>query len=147
VKRRLATPVIALCLALAACGGDSEEDFKDEYRPLNDQVAKLDRDMRSALSGVRSKSDTAIEEQFGQFAKRAGDLQQEVDELEPPDDARGEQSDLTDALGDVQEALEDIERAADENDAAAARSAAIQLVTSIGEMRSAREGLARAADL
>jgi hypothetical protein len=147
VSPRLAIPALVLCLGLAACGGDDEEDFKDDYRPLNDQVAKLDSDLKRALTGVRSKSDLAIERQFGQFAQRAGDLQQEVDELEPPEDAKGEQADLTEALGDAQEALEDIERAADDNDAAAARTAAIQLVSSISEMRSARRKLATAADL
>jgi uncharacterized protein YukE len=147
VQRRLAIAALALCLGLAACGGDGGDDFKDDYRPLNDQVGKLDSDMRRALSRVRSRSDLQIEKQFGQFAQRAGDLQQEVDELEPPDDAKGEQADLTEALGDVQEALEDIERAADDNDATAARSAAIQLVTSITEMRTARRKLATEAEL
>jgi DNA repair exonuclease SbcCD ATPase subunit len=147
VQRKLAVSGVALCLALGACGGDGEDDFKDDYRPLNEQVGKLDRDLRNALNRVRSRSDLQLEKQFGQFAQRTGDLQQEVDELEPPDDAKEELEDLTEALGDVQNALEDLERAADRGDLSTARSAAVQLVTSISRMQRARRELARAADI
>lgn len=148
VRLGLATATALAALALVACGEDAEEKFRDDYRPLNQQIRKLDSDMRNALERVRRSSNAQIEKRFGAFAQTAGELQQQVDELEPPqDDAKDEQEDLTESLGDVQNALEDIERAADDNDPAAARTGAVQLVTSIGEMRSARTQLARAADL
>jgi len=146
VPRKLAIPLLAVGLAFGACG-NSEDDFREDYRPVDRQVAKLDDDLRRALGRVRTRSDLQLEKEFGQFAQRAGDLQQRVDELVPPDDAKGEQEELTEALGNLQSSLEDLERAANRRDATAARSAAIQLVSSTSQMQTARRELARAAEL
>ncbi len=136
----------ALCLALAACG-ESDDGFKEDFEPVNRQVATLDNDMGRALNEARGKTDLQLEKQFGQFAQRAGELQQEVDELEAPDDVKEEQADLTEVLGDVQSSMEDLERAASREDPSSARTAAVKLVDSTVRLKRARRDMASAAGL
>lgn len=143
MRRALLTTTLLAVLA-AGCGGDREEEFRKEYRPLDRQVLGLEQAVARSISGASGKSDKQIESQFGRLAKRTGELQQDVDALEPPGDLTAGKDDLVEAMGDAKAALRDIEKAAGDSDAPAARRATIQLVAASEDQRDSRRRLERA---
>jgi hypothetical protein len=131
-------------LALGACGGDSEEEYRDEFQPINQEVLKLGEQVGETIEGAGDVSDAQLAEDFGDYAQELGDLQQDLDELEPPDDLAEEQDDLVAAMGEVQGPLEDIAAAAEEGDPQAATEATEDLIQRSLDLRDARRALARA---
>jgi hypothetical protein len=145
VRRALTTAVVLGAGVVAGCGGgDSEEDYKEDFPPINRQVLALGEDVARTIQRADQSSDAALAEDFGNYAQRLGDLQQELDELEPPDDLAEDQDDLVAAMGDVQGSLDDIAGAAQEGDPRAARQATVELVSRSEQLRDARRTLARA---
>jgi hypothetical protein len=142
VRRRL-LPLLVLGL-LAGCGGSAEDDYADDVREVDRQVVSLNRDVLAAGRGARGQTNTQIEKRFGQLAQRSGETQQDLDDLDPPEDLKDEQEALVEALGNTQNSLEGIERAANTNNRRRAGQAAIQLNSSLGQLRNARRALAQA---
>jgi hypothetical protein len=144
MSRWLTSLALVAALAVAACGEDKEETYKEDFPAVNDKIVALGTDVAKTIRGASTQSDEQIEKEFGEYAQRMGDLQQEADELEPPDDLKSDQDDLTGAMGDIQGSLENIEKAAGDGDANAARQATLQLVRSSAQLREARRKLAKA---
>jgi uncharacterized protein YukE len=139
--RRLLVSTFAVVVAAAGCGGSSEQDYRDDVAPIREKVAKLNRDVLSAARQAPRQSDAQVEKRFGQLAQTAGDTQQDLDTLDPPEDLSDEQEALVEALGNSEDALNAIEKAAGENDVNAARRAAIQLDSSLRGMNGANRRL------
>ena len=135
---------LAASLALAACGGSDEEAFDKDFRAVNARIVTLGEDVGKAVNGASRKRDTQIEDQFGKLSKRAGELAQEVDELEPPDKLKSTKEALAKSLDDAKDSLGQIEQAAGKHDADAARKATIQLVGAADDLRDSRQKLERA---
>ena len=141
--RRALVAVAVIALA-AGCGGSDEEDYRADIRPIDREVTALNRDVLAAARRAPRQTDPQVEKRFGQLAQDAGKTQHDLDELDPPDDAKDEQEALVEALGNTQDALEGIERAAGRSDRRGARDAALALNTALGELGAARRSLARA---
>jgi prefoldin subunit 5 len=133
-------------LALGACGGDGESDYKDEFEPISKDIVALGEDVGKAVQEASGTTDERLADQFGNFAQELGDLQQKLDELEPPEDLADEQDALTSAMGEVQGALEGIASAAEQGDVDAARQSTEDLIQGSVDLRDARRKLARAVD-
>lgn len=144
--RRAAAPAVLLLLAvsLVACGKSTEEEYADGFKPLNDKILTLGRDVGRTISRASSKSDKQLEQEFGAYAERMGDLQQQVDDLEPPEDLKADQEQLVQAMGDLQGDLEDIEKAAGNSSASGARAATVELFRDSASLANARRKIARA---
>jgi uncharacterized protein YukE len=138
----LATALVAI--VLAGCGGSSEEDYRDEFEPISQDIVALGEDVGQAVEGASGTTDERLADQFGNFAQELGDLQQDLDELEPPDDLADEQDALTSAMGEVQGALEGIASAAEQGDVDAARQSTEDLIQGSTDLRDARRKLAQA---
>jgi hypothetical protein len=136
----------AASLGIAACGESEEETYSKEFRPLNDRIVEIGRDVDAGVSDASGKSDAQLEQEFGRLAGRTGAVRTDVNELEPPDDLANDNQDLVEALGDAREALSEIEQAAAESDPQAARRATIELVAASDDVGTERRTLARATD-
>jgi hypothetical protein len=146
LARRVQVLVLLLAAALlvSACGEDKAETFKQDFKPLNAQIVKLGQDVGAAVTGASGKSNAQLQASFDALAKRTGTLRAKVDELDAPDDLKGDQKDLVNAMADARDALGQIADAAGQNDPQAARRATIQLVAASDDLRSSRRRLARA---
>jgi hypothetical protein len=150
VPRRLTVITAALlaALALVACGGDDNGQYKEDVQSVSRELVALGSEVGKAIQTAADSSDQQLAKQFDDFAGRLGDIRKELQALEPPDDLADQQDELVAATGEVRGSLEDIADAAKESDVDAARQAAQELVQRSADLRDARRSLARsAADL
>lgn len=139
--------VAALALpGVAACGGDGgSEAFEDDFPALSQRIVTLGEEVGNAIEAAGETTDEELANEFDGFARDLGDLRQELEDLEPPEDVADERDDLVEAMGEVRVSLEEIADAAEESDPAAAREATLELVDRSAELREARQALVRAA--
>ena len=130
--------LVILALLGAGCGQSKEEKFKDGFKPVNTKIVSLGGEVGTAVSHASEQSDKRIADQFGGFARRAGSLRKDLDDLDPPDDLRKDKETLVQALGDAEAALRGIEKAAKTGSKGAARTATLKLVPASEHIRAAR---------
>jgi outer membrane murein-binding lipoprotein Lpp len=143
MRRASILAVLLLALLGGGCGESKEEKFKKDFKPLNARIVSLGRDVGTGVAQASGKSDSQIEDQFGDFADRLDRLGKDVDDLDPPGDLKKDTDSLVKAMEDAETALRGIEVAAKEKNSRAARSATLQLVPASERLRVARLRLAR----
>ena len=137
-------PAVLAAFTLGACGESAEDKYKEDFPPLSQKLVGLGQDVGNSIQNAGKTSDEQLADAFAGYAEQLGDVQQDIDELEPPEDLAGEQDELVSAIGDVQGSLEGIAEAANEGDAESARQATLELVQSSGDLRRTRRALATA---
>jgi hypothetical protein len=134
-------------VAVAGCGGKSSEDtYKDDYPPLSRKIVALGGEVGKSIQNAGKSTNQQLADQFDGYAKRLGDLKQQVDDLDPPKDLENRQGALVSAMGDVQADLQDISDAASKGDPKAARAATVKLIRDSATLASARRALNKAVD-
>ena len=100
--------------------------------------------MGDTIETAENASDQELANEFDAFAQKLGDLREELEDLEPPEDLAEERDDLESAMAQVRSSLESIASAAEEGDPEAAREATLQLIDRSGDLRDARQALGQA---
>jgi hypothetical protein len=137
--------IVAAALALlAGCGQSKEDKFKADFKPLNDELLKLGKDVGRGVTTATGKTDAQLAGEFGGFARRTGDLRGRIDDLDPPDKLRADHRRLVAALGSLQTDLSGIQAAATRHNARAAGLATRALISDSERERTSRTALARA---
>ena len=147
MARRLAPALVMVVLAavaLTGCGEDEKERFAEDYKPLNDRLLKIGRDLGSSLQNAQGKSDQQLARQFAAFALRLQALNKGVRALDTPGDLKDERSELASRIDATVEDLEHISGAAADGDPQAAAAATVELGTSSQALNRAQNQLAKA---
>lgn len=135
--------VLALALALCACGESTEEKYEDGFPPIDRGLVALGRDVGEGLRGAGESGDRALAGEFGVYARRLERLRERLGELEPPGPLERDHEAALDAAASAHTALTGVAAAVRAGDAAAARGAATRLVRAGAHLEDARSRLAR----
>lgn len=146
MRLRFAIPlaVLALSAPLAACGESEKEKYIDDFRPLNDKLLALGRDLGTAVDGADKKSDAVLAKEFSGLATRLKDVNKEIADLDTPAELEHEALALNSRLDATIGDLEDISKAARGNNAEAFAGAMVQLSTDSQKVNTAQNKLAKA---
>jgi hypothetical protein len=152
-RRRLGSRSLLRSLAILAamlgavaalgCGKSTEDTYKDDFPPISEKVVALGNKVGDSITKAGQSTNQQLAEAFGNYAQELGDLQQQLDDLDPPEDLAADQDKLVSAIGDVQGDLNDIAAAAQQGNPQAARSATRELILDSQQLRDARRALAR----
>jgi hypothetical protein len=132
--------VLLLCLALTACAKSGEEEYRDEFPPIDRGLVALGNDV---AAGLRSADDATLADRFAIYARRLGRLRDRLDELDPPGGLESDHKRVLAAIEAVRGELADVAAAARRGDAGAAGAAATLLVRDGTRLDQARVRLAR----
>lgn len=128
MRRRQLTGALALLALLgllaAACGGGDEALSKDEYQQqlsdagqsLTQSTANLGEDVSAAVQGQAAAGDKAAED-IESFQAKLRDTADELEDLNPPEDAAAAHDRLVTALRDYADDLDELHDALGEGDA------------------------------
>ena len=84
---KLTSPVVLLVLlAVAGCGGDSDDSFTEDYNEAVKPLSELKTDMGTNAA------------QFDKLADRTGETRANLADLDPPSDAQDEMDKLLSGL-------------------------------------------------
>ena len=146
MRSRLVTPLalLALVMPLAACGESEKDKYIDDFKPLNDKLLDLGRDLGTAVQEADTQEDAALAKQFGALAKRLDVVNEEIADLDTPSDLADEAKQLNGRIDDAVDDLRAIEKAAQENNAQDAAAATVQLATDAEAVNKAQNKLAKA---
>ena len=132
--------VLLLCLALTACENGADEEYKEDYPPIDRGLVALGDDVGE---GLRTADDATLAQRFAGYARRLERLRDRLDELEPPDGLESDHQRVLATIGAVRGELADVAEAARRGDAGAAGAAATRLVRDGARLDQARARLAR----
>jgi hypothetical protein len=132
--------VLLLCLALTACGQSADDNYKEDFPPIDRGLVALGDDVGE---GLRTADDATLAPRFAGYARRLGQLRDRLDELEPPGGVEADHQRLLAAIGAVHGELAEVAAAARRGDAGAAGAAATRLVRDGARLDQARARLAR----
>jgi hypothetical protein len=138
----------AAAIAAAGCGssddsstttGPTAADAQDAYAATKSKLSNLGSRIGAALSGASGQSVDQLESQFSDLQQQA---QQQVDairDLDVPGQLADERDALSDAVDKGKDDIRELVAAVRDKDAAAARTAAQNLVTDSATIKSARQ--------
>ena len=143
----MARPLTALLLllALAGCGKSTEDRYREDFPPLDRDLAALGRDVAAGLRTAGGADNEALAREFSRYARRLGELRDRLDELDPPGSLEADHERLKGAATATERALGEVASAARAGDAEAAGAAATRLVRSGQALDSARRNVAKSA--
>jgi uncharacterized phage infection (PIP) family protein YhgE len=132
---KLTSPVLVLVLlAVAGCGGGSDDSFTEDYNEAVQPLSQL-------KSGMGTSS-----AQFDKLAERTGETRDNLADLDPPSDAQDEMDKLLAGLDSVTKDLTGVADAIRSKDPVKQQNAAKQLVKSSAEVQQAETALKQAVE-
>lgn len=149
MRRLLPLAVLLVAVAAAGCGSSdapSADDAKSAYQSVRTQISGLGSSIGTAIEGAGRSTDSQLSETFSSLKERGRSAVARLDDVKVPDSLDDERQALRDALSKGTDDLADIATAAKASDAAAARTAAQQLVSDSQDIRDARAKFEQALD-
>jgi hypothetical protein len=120
MHRRLLLLLVALTLAITACGSDedrlTEEEFQTEANEIcsvgSDEASDLSEELGAKLESGEEPTDTELEDLFGRLLDNVERQIDDIEELSPPEDL---ESDVEDALSEARDAIEEMRAQVDKD--------------------------------
>jgi prophage DNA circulation protein len=132
---KLTSPVVLLVLlAVAGCGGGSDDSFTEDYNDAVKPLSELKTDMGTNAA------------QFDKLAERTGETRDNLADLDPPEDAQDEMDKLLAGLDRVTEDLSGVADAVRSKDPVKQQAAAKRLVESSADVQQAESALQQAVE-
>jgi prophage DNA circulation protein len=132
---KLTSPVMLLVLlAVAGCGGGSDDSFTEDYNDAVKPLSELKTDMGSNAA------------QFDKLAERTGETRDNLADLDPPEEAQDEMDKLLSGLDRVTEDLSGVADAVRSKDPVKQQDAAKRLVESSADVQQAESALQKAVE-
>jgi cytochrome c556 len=141
MRRLLPLAALLAAVAAAGCGSSdapSADDAKTAYQSVRTQLSELGTSIGGAIQGAGRSTDSQLSETFSSLKENGRDTVARLDDIKVPDSLDDERQALRDAVAKGTDDLADIATAAKASDAAAARTAAQQLVSDSQDIRDAR---------
>lgn len=123
--------VLISTVALAACGGSSEDkskDFAKQFEPINTQLLATGAALGQEIQTAQGKSNAEIATAFSALATKVGAQLTALKATTPPDDLQPTVDALEAGLASAQQDLTDIADGATANDVAKVRAATVKLL-------------------
>ena len=132
---KLTSPVLVLVLlAVAGCGGGSDDSFTKDYNKAVQPLSDLQTNMGTNAA------------QFDKLADRTGETRDNLADLDPPGDAQDEMDKLLSSMDSVTQDLTGVADAIRSKDPVKQQDAAKQLVKSSAEVQQAETALKQAVE-
>jgi hypothetical protein len=132
---KLTSPVMALVLlAVAGCGGGSDDSFTEDYNKAVKPLSELKSNMGTDAA------------QFDKLAERTDETRDNLADLDPPEDAQDEMDRLLAGLDRVTEDLSGVADAVRSKDPVEQQNAAKRLVQSSADVQQAETALQQAVE-
>jgi uncharacterized lipoprotein YehR (DUF1307 family) len=132
---KLTSPVLVLVLlAVAGCGGGSDDSFTKDYNKAVQPLSDLQTNMGTNAA------------QFDKLADRTGETRDNLADLDPPSDAQDEMDKLLASMDGVTQDLSGVADAIRSKDPVKQQNAAKQLVKSSAEVEQAETALKQAVE-
>jgi uncharacterized lipoprotein YehR (DUF1307 family) len=132
---KLTSPVLVLVLlAVAGCGGGSDDSFTEDYNKAVQPLSDLQTNMGTNAA------------QFDTLADRTGETRDNLADLDPPSDAQDEMNKLLASMDSVTQDLSGVADAIRSKDPVKQQNAAKQLVKSSAEVEQAETALKQAVE-
>ena len=142
----LAALLVACSLAVAACGEDENNTFKENYNEAVGPLSKTNTELSGSIEGTPDQSNAAIAEEFSDLADKTAQARSNLAELEAPGDAQEDLDKLVASMGRGIEDLRAVAEAAQDADPVAGRQAKQALVKSAAQIQRAETALQEAVD-
>jgi hypothetical protein len=91
-RTRLAALALALALGAAGCGGgdDDADRFREDYNAAVDRLNDVNTNIQESGQSIASQSGEEIAQDFDRIADTAEKTRQDLEDLDPPEDAQEE---------------------------------------------------------
>jgi methyl-accepting chemotaxis protein len=147
-RTRLAALVLALALGAAGCGGggDDADQFREDYNAAVDRLNDVNTDIQESGQSIASQSGEEIAQDFNRIADTAEKTRQDLEDLDPPEDAQEEFDQLLSSVEEGVQALRATAEAAREQNQQRFLEAAQRLSQTGEKITEAESALKQAVD-
>jgi uncharacterized membrane protein YccC len=89
---RLAALALVLALGTAGCGGggDDADQFREDYNAAVDRLNDVNTGIQESGQSIAGQAGNQIAQDFNRIADTAAKTRQELEDLDPPEDAQDE---------------------------------------------------------
>jgi hypothetical protein len=137
VARSLALCLAALALLAGGCGGDSKEDYENDFREAGERLEKQYGDLEELFSGA-GNDPAKLADALDRSADAFDDAADELEDIEPPDDAKDPHEKLIEG---ARELADDFRSAAGQRDDLEALARTVQSSEGLPKISEAIEEL------
>ena len=146
-RTRVAALALALALGAAGCGGgdDDADQFREDYNAAVERLNEVDSSIQGSGENL-AQSGEQLAQEFNRIADTAEKTRQDLEDLDPPEDAKQEFDRLLSAVDQGVEDLRATANAAREENQQAFLEAAQRLSKTGAQITEAESALKSAVD-
>lgn len=136
--------VLVPVIALAGCGQSQEDEYADDFKPLNDRLLRVGERIDTGLGSAGDQTNAKLARQFAGFASDLENVNEDIADLDPPKELQDESNALTERTDVVVKDLKDISEGARSGDRMATTRATLAFGRHAQRLNQAQNRLAKA---